>query len=596
MFRCAASSCGTNLLDMMRLKLSMCLTGRAKCKWSLRKLAFAIVLVAGLQAGPALAQQSQIPLGVSPSQVQRGLEEPLRTPVPPKIELPARPSSKAPSHAKSVVFKFSGIEIDGASVLSETRLMSLWRHVPGETVSVADVFQYAEDITKLYRNEGYALSFAVVPKQQIIDGVFHVHVIEGRVTDVEVTGSVEGPVRAQVERIAKHIKESVPLRSEDLERYMLLVNDLPGVEAKGILSPSDTAAGATLTIAVVRNVISGTVSYNSYLPSSYGRGLVEVGGGFSGVLTGADSFQLGVSKSLVPGAYWGASAEMLTGVGSEGLTVGVKGRVSKLKPSGQLLESVRYRGKSYSVSFYGTYPVIRRRAENQSVGISFDMGVDQATLLDQPFFEDRLPSIAAWVEYSYTDSLPAVTSGKLTVRRGFSALGAEGESRQNGSLDYTTIEVELAREQYLGNAAAGAWTFDASLYGQIALASGQLYKQCLFGGRSYGRGFESGVLTGDHCIKFRGGPVWKQNVQFGWRDDPLVVSLTAFVDAGVVWKRGRLDVAEAREAHAVSTGIGASFQLGTRFSGGVELSRQLMLSNGSPERGATVLGSVAYKF
>src|SRR5260370_31647540 len=85
----------------------------------------------------------------------------------------------------------------------------------------------ADAIREAYRAEGYPLSRAIVPPQDVAAGRIRVQVIEGHIAELVVKG--EGAetfgVRAALEpALAEH-----PSRLSTLQRQLLLLNDRPGL-------------------------------------------------------------------------------------------------------------------------------------------------------------------------------------------------------------------------------------------------------------------------------------------------------------------------------------------------------------------------------
>ena len=61
--------------------------------------------------------------------------------------------------------------------------------------------------------------------------------VEGYVDEVRLEGEVQGP-REQLEAFAERIKAERPLTATALERNLLLIGDLPGVNVQSVLEPS----------------------------------------------------------------------------------------------------------------------------------------------------------------------------------------------------------------------------------------------------------------------------------------------------------------------------------------------------------------------
>jgi hemolysin activation/secretion protein len=111
------------------------------------------------------------------------LDEHFKEPVAPRAEFnPTIPDSADAITADRIKFALSGINVDGSTVYSGRDLLPLYESFLGSEVSLTDVFQIARRITVKYRGDGYILSRAVVPAQQIQAGVVTIDVVEGFVS------------------------------------------------------------------------------------------------------------------------------------------------------------------------------------------------------------------------------------------------------------------------------------------------------------------------------------------------------------------------------------------------------------------------------
>ena len=102
--------------------------------------------------------------------------------------MPLRPGAMAPSDAANVTFTLRAVELSGASALSVSDLSSAWSSYIGQTISVGKLYEIVTAISARYAQAGYALSFALLPEQDITDGVVKIAVVEGYVDDVVVNG------------------------------------------------------------------------------------------------------------------------------------------------------------------------------------------------------------------------------------------------------------------------------------------------------------------------------------------------------------------------------------------------------------------------
>ena len=88
-----------------------------------------------------------------------------------------------------------------------------------------------------YRDEGYILT--LVRGEFVRSGaevVFVVRAIEGYISDVKLDGDI-GPAGVLVLEMLDHLLERRPVNNADLERYLLLANDIPGVKARAVTPP-----------------------------------------------------------------------------------------------------------------------------------------------------------------------------------------------------------------------------------------------------------------------------------------------------------------------------------------------------------------------
>jgi hemolysin activation/secretion protein len=151
----------------------------------------------------------------------------------PNVRVPSLEQQGPPANAESVRFVLKSVDIDGNTVLSDEALGRPFASMIGQEVSLAQMFQAANEITRMYVRAGYALSLAFVPAQEVRNGAVRVRVVEGYIGEVEFQD--ERSFHSKLWRgFAERLQASRPLRTADLERYLLLANDLAGVEVKSV--------------------------------------------------------------------------------------------------------------------------------------------------------------------------------------------------------------------------------------------------------------------------------------------------------------------------------------------------------------------------
>lgn len=550
------------------------------------------------------ATAAALPAQAQTVDIQRAEENlrPVSEPVPAKVPAPMVAPQAAPADAAQIKFKLRGLQIDGATTLSDATLRGLWRHWPEEEISVADIFAYAEAITKAYADAGYALSFAIVPQQEIVDGVVTVRVIEGFVEQVGYTGDtlpkgLFGRRRTPVEAQVAPILSERPLTTETLERKLLLVNDTPGLAARATFSPSPTTlGGSVLNLDVNRRRISGEIGYNSYMPASLDRDVVGGSLAFNSLVTGADGLRIGGWHSLFSDAYWSLSGEYTTQLGADGMSLSTSAFYSRARPVSPVLTAIDYAGDAFNASVMLRYPLIRSRLENLSIEGGVSMLDTDATYVAGSLLHDRLRVAELALSYNATDAGQGATAVRIEFSQGLDLPGTGGNSRAFGTNDFTTLGLSFQRLQPLLARPEGSLSLLISGLTQTSLG-GPLFSgvECSYGGRRFGRGFDSGEASGEHCAL--------GSAELRWSTKTTALSQTVafqvygFADGGVIRQSGSLVPGEKRDQRLASAGTGLRVELGNGLSGTFELSRSLHRPANWPTDGATrATGSVSVRF
>ncbi len=190
------------------------------------------------------------PLQTPPQPLQRPAPAP---PEPGVIPASAEPgTTTAPAGAERIPVSPMAITVEGNTVYAPADLDPLIRPLIGKTVTAADIFQLAGAIQRKYRDDGYFLATVVVPPQRVTDGRIRLRAYEGSIANVVVEGDV-GPVieqaRAYLNKIGRG-GQAVNLR--DIERYLLLTEDIPGIKTKAVLCPGKQPGEAELAIELTR--------------------------------------------------------------------------------------------------------------------------------------------------------------------------------------------------------------------------------------------------------------------------------------------------------------------------------------------------------
>lgn len=445
-----------------------------------------------------------IPPGELPGRERQRFAVPPAPQAQPSGPVVTLPSTVAPKGAEKLFLRVRGVKITGSTVYSPAELKALYANLIGHRVSLASLYALAQKITVKYGNDGYVLSRAIVPPQQLNPkGAFvRIDVVEGYIDEVEWPKELSR-YRDFFTDYAARIAAQRPINIRTIERYLLLANDLPGLKFTTSLRPSKHAKGAaTLVVSVVQKHVDANAHIDNR--GTPARGPFEYFGSATvNNLLGLHEAWTFTYAGVVPLKELNYAAlgyrQVLT---SEGLTFFADGSDAWGTPGTLQLQQLLYR----TLGPYGdiglSYPVIRSRETNLALAGLFYGSDNESDVLDAPFNDDRLRGFRAKVDSDFADSFQGIDQISVTVSKGIQGLGSTENdnplaSRLVGRVDFDKIEVTASHTQPL----FARFSVFASVYGQYAGTPLLVPEQCGFGGRYFGRAYDPSELIGDSCIE-----------------------------------------------------------------------------------------------
>jgi hemolysin activation/secretion protein len=467
---------------------------------------FAVALVFA-QVAAQVAQVTQAFAQVIPPSAQPGRERfqfsqpqsPLAQPVGPRVALPG---TVAPEGAEKVFLKIRDIRIDGVTVYTHGELKLLYQDMIGHEVPLSAIYDLAQRISARYGIDGYVLSRAIVPPQNLTKGgaVIRIQVIEGYVDRVVWPAGLER-FRNFFDYYAAKIVADRPANVRSIERYMLLAGDLPGLKFSTSLKASETNPNAaTLYVEVIYKPVDAMARVDNR--GTAARGPLQYLGALTAnnFLGAHDAFSV-TYAGVVPTRelnYIAANyKEVLT---AEGLAAFANASYGFGKPGTAQLELLQYKTKTLYGETGLSYPVIRSREKNLTLTGLFFGSVSDSDIFDTRFNDDRLRGTRFKVDADIADPWRGINQFNLTVSQGINGLGSTSNNNPQasvlgGRVDFTKVEGSVNRLQPLF---AGFSVYLAG-YGQYATTTLLSPEQCGFGGRFFGRAFDPSQILGDTC-------------------------------------------------------------------------------------------------
>ena len=419
----------------------------------------------------------------------------------PSFSFSTPPGGAAPAPAAS--FMIREIQVEGVTAFPTEAIRALTNPLEGKNGTLADLSKVAQTIEQLYRSEGFVLSRALVPPQAADEGRFKIRVIEGYVGSITVE-SADADLRRRVEGRLAPLLVQRPISVGALERALLLVNDLPGLNAIGTLRPGQEQGAADLLVAAREDRVQAGASINNRGSKSVGPYMLSLDAAYSGLFGLGE--QIGLTLSQTPelrqssniGARWSQPLDFL-GLAEEGVSFVLNANYGFGEPGGRL-RALAVKTASLSVGPRLIWPAVKQRDRSVTVETGFTVNETGVDALGQPLFRDGWRTVdlrGTWVELDALD-LGGVTSLSLGWVQGLDGLGAKRMggatvARAEANPSFGKATWELRHVQPLPENFSLALT----LTGQEATTPMVAAEQFTFGGARIGRGLDPADLSGD---------------------------------------------------------------------------------------------------
>lgn len=518
----------------------------------------------GVLSTSAFAQL--VPPGAEPGRVEQRFEQV----APPRAEpsvVQGLESTMPAAEAARIKLVPRAIRVDGSSVFSAADLAPFYRDLIGREVTLLQIFEAAAKITAHYGQEGYLLSRVIVPPQELDPkgAVIRLQAVEGYIDEVVWPEGLDR-YRDFFTSYAAKITGKRPIRAAEMERYLLLAGDLPGLSFRSNLKASERHPGAsTLYLQMERKAYDASISADNHG--------TDASGPYEGVVSARINNAFGLHERLSAGyaiagpTFNSAKPELHylsfgydQVLNSEGLTFSLSGNASWGDPGTPILVGLAYQTRGFNLTGALSYPFIRSRSRNLTGTLAFDLQNAQGFSTAGLATDDRLRVVRAELSYDFADRWNGINQAILSASQGIQGLGSTTNANPNasripGSVDFFKATLFLSRQQPL----PGRFSVFGSAFGQVAAQPLLSAQECGYGGRRFGRGFDSSLITGDHCLLLNAELRYDFGLSGGMSRVLDHAQAYLFADYGRIWNI-------TPPAGTPATDDGASVGLGLRFS------------------------------
>ncbi|MEN9219070.1 MAG: ShlB/FhaC/HecB family hemolysin secretion/activation protein [Gloeomargarita sp. DG_2_bins_126] len=509
---------------------------------------------------------------IDPDPNQQRLIQPQQlTPVPPtpqRQEAPFVPGT-VPGNPDQLVMVES-LEVVGSTILSPKEIAKLIEPVLYRQVTLRQVQEVADAITRIYVDGGYITSRAAIAAETIPSGNLRIDVTEGRLVDIQITGNQRlftSYIRDRLKLGAK-----TPLNSNALEDQLRLLKAVPYLEnVEASLRPAEKPGESILVVRVQEDKQPFVMSFgvDNYVPPSIAtqRGYVSIGyqnlSGIGDEIFG--SYTVGLNFTDWPRAAlneynftYRAPINPMDG------TVQVRALVTNNRITDESFEAINISGESQLYEFSFRQPIIRSVRQELALSTGFTWQQSQTFTFagptpfglgpDEKGFS-RTSVLKFGTDYIYRDGSGAwLALGQFNL--GLPIFGAT--DNPDGSIPgkitpdgrFFSFQGQGQRVQNLGN------DFLLIVRGDVQLAATPLLAQQQFviGGAQSVRGYRQNARAGDNGLRIS----LESRVPLARdKNGQVFFQLAPFIEFGRVWN----NKANPNQVDPLNTlaGIGTAF-------------------------------------
>jgi hemolysin activation/secretion protein len=454
------------------------------------------------------------------------------------------------------IFTLRDVVLEGSTIYSKSDIEEAIESYLGTEVSFNDLNSIARLLTKKYRQDGYILSSVILPPQNIKNDTVRFQVLEGYISNVVLVGEYKDKFKL-INELAEKLKSEGAVNKELIERYLLLIDDLPGITARSVLRPSDLPGGGELVITIAQDKMEGYVSADNLGSDYLGPYRGTVVGSFNSMLGINDRTTLRSIVSSQTDEMQFFDIEHEQQVGSEGAVI--KGRFANTdtEPGSSTLRILDLVGSSQLFDIEMKYPVIRSRIKNSNFSVGFNSINSETEILGAVIAEDRVRTIRTGFDGDYSDSFSGVNTYDVSYRKAVDLFDTTsdgvGRSRVNGMHDASRFNIDLSRIQNLGKGISLYFAFEGQ-YSDNPLLSSEEFS---VGGSSFGRAYDSGEISGDQGAAGLFEMRYSQAINNDYFNS---YQLFSYYDAGKVWNHD-IAVGEKKDDGLTSAGAGVRMNM-----------------------------------
>ncbi|UVT17287.1 MAG: ShlB/FhaC/HecB family hemolysin secretion/activation protein [Nitrospira sp.] len=217
--------------------------------------------------------------GEPPAPLKKEFKPPPPTPSPtlPMVP-PPLPDSEGQKPLGRVRVYVNAIQVTGNTVFSDAEVEAITKTYTNRTLTTEDLERLRLALTLMYVNKGYITSGAIIPDQDVKDGVIQIQIVEGALSRIDVEGTNWFRQGYLSDRVALGARP--PLKLEPIQERLQLLQRDPRIERiNAELRPGDQRGESVLNVKVKEaSPWKAWLEFNNFQTPTVGaeRGLITM--------------------------------------------------------------------------------------------------------------------------------------------------------------------------------------------------------------------------------------------------------------------------------------------------------------------------------
>ena len=459
----------------------------------------------------------------------------------PKPALDALPSSAVAVKA----FMFSG-----NTVFSAAQLAPLVNGLVDKTATLAELNTAADKVRQYYRERGYLLAQAYLPRQDVTQGKIEITVLEGYAGRVLATTSKAARLKQGFAQsvLDARLQPGQIITERALETPLLILSDLPGVDVKSAIGAGTAVGTADIDVTIGQQIgdgflaqatggfVTGGIEFDSNASSFTGANRVGANVAINNATGYGDQLSVRTQIALenrrsnfaqigwqMPVGYYGTQAGVLFAK----LNYALIGSFAALQAEGD----------ASITALTASQPLLRSRNLNATAYINYEKKrIEDRTLAFNNVETRNIDSTRVGLRGDWRDALLggglntfnlALVGGKLQIEQAAAVANDQGVLGANTLGNFGKTNLDLLRLQTVTQNI----NLLGSLKAQWASKNLSSAEKITLGGANDVRAYPSGEASGDQGYV---GTLEARYTNPAWRIGNATTVLSTFYDYGSV--------------------------------------------------------------